>query len=164
MSDWNGFGSLDLSNVEASGGSARLQPGTYTVKCSNAKVEQIGSTNNRKLVADFVDVDGSGDIRVNFNILHSSDMAQEIGRRQLKSFLIAANHPNPDKPGDVDMLKGLQCKIIVGMGKPWKGDDGLARQSSEVKKFMAMGMAEAAASAGSKSDDMDDDMDDEIPF
>lgn len=158
MSDWNGFGSLDLSNVEASGGSSRLQPGTYTVKCSDAKVEQIGATANRKLVADFVDVDGSGDIRVNFNILHSSDMAQEIGRRQLKSFLVAANHPNPDKPGDVDKLKGLQCKIIVGMGKPWKGDDGVERQSSEVKKFMAM--AEAAASAGSKSDDMDDD----IPF
>ena len=98
MSDWNGFGSLDLSNVEASGGSTRLQPGTYTVKCSDAKVEAIGETKNRKLVADFVDVDGSGDIRVNFNIVHTSDQAQEIGRRQLKSFLIAANHPNPDKP------------------------------------------------------------------
>ena len=158
MSDWNGFGSLDLSNVEASGGSTRLQPGTYTVKCSDAKVEAIGETKNRKLVADFVDVDGSGDIRVNFNIVHTSDQAQEIGRRQLKSFLIAANHPNPDKPGDVDKIKGLQCKIIVGMGKPWKGTDGIERQSTEVKKFMAM--EEAAGSGGETKPEMDD----EIPF
>lgn len=157
MSDWNGFGSLDLSDVDADGGNSRLQPGTYTVKCADAKVQPIGETRNRKLVADFVDVDGTGDIRVNFNILHHSEQAQEIGRRQLKSFLIAAEHPNPDKPGDVEKLKHLQCKVIVGMGKPWKGSDGVERQTSEVKKFLPI--ADKSAELKESKD-----FDDDIPF
>lgn len=157
MSDWSGFGSLDLSSVEASAGSTRLQPGTYTVKCANAKIESVGTTKNKKLVTDLVDEGGSGDIRVNFNILHTSEQAQEIGRRQLKSFLISADHPNPDKPGDVETMKGLVCKITVGMGKPWKGEDGVERVSSEVKKFMP-------ATEKSNGEDTADKLDDEIPF
>lgn len=157
MSDWNGFGSLDLSTVDASAGSNRLQPGTYTVKCADAKIESVGTTKNKKLVTDLVDEGGSGDIRVNFNILHSSEQAQEIGRRQLKSFLISADHPNPDKPGDVETMKGLICKIAVGMGKPWKGEDGVERQSSEVKKYMP-------TKDKSNGEDTAEKLDDEIPF
>lgn len=163
MSDWNGFGSLDLSGVDASGGNTRLQPGTYMVKCISAKVEAIGETKNRKLVADFEDLAKTGDIRVNFNIVHTSEQAQEIGRRQLKSFLIAAEHPNPDRPGDVEKLKGLQCKIIVGMGKPWKGNDGVERQSSEVKKFVDMS-EEGTSGGGGKAPETKKELDDEIPF
>mgnify|MGYP001209926638 CR=1 FL=1 len=158
MSDWNGFGSLDLSTVDASAGSTRLQPGTYTVKCADAKIESVGTTKNKKLVADLVDEGGSGDIRMNFNILHTSDIAQDIGRRQLKSFLISSDHPNPDKPGDIATMKGLVCKIAVGMGKPWKGDDGVERQSSEVKKFMPVtDKSNGAVTTAEK-------LDDEIPF
>jgi len=158
MSDWNGFGSLDLSTVDASAGSTRLQPGTYTVKCADAKIESVGTTKNKKLVADLVDEGGSGDIRMNFNILHTSDIAQDIGRRQLKSFLISSDHPNPDKPGDIATMKGLVCKIAVGMGKPWKGDDGVERQSSEVKKFMPLSdKSNGAVTTAEK-------LDDEIPF
>ncbi|MAS48212.1 MAG: hypothetical protein CL557_12495 [Alphaproteobacteria bacterium] len=157
MSDWNGFGSLDLSKVEASAGSTRLQPGTYTVKCADAKIESVGNTKNKKLVADLVDEGGSGDIRMNFNILHTSDIAQDIGRRQLKSFLISSDHPNPDKPGDIATMKGLVCKIAVGMGKPWKGDDGVERVSSEVKKFMPV-------TDKPNGKDTAEELDDEIPF
>ena len=157
MSDWNGFGSLDLSTVDASAGSTRLQPGTYTVKCADAKIESVGTTKNKKLVADLVDEGGSGDIRMNFNILHESEQAQEIGRRQLKSFLISSDHPNPDKPGDIATMKGLVCKITVGLGKPWKGNDGVERQQSEVKKFMP-----SADKPNGK--DTAKELDDEIPF
>ena len=162
MSDWNGFGSLDLSKVEAGGGSTRLQPGTYTVKCTDAKVEAIGSTSNKKLVADFVDAAGTGDIRMNFNIVHNNSQAQEIGMRQLKSFLIAGNHPSPDNPGDVASLKNLECKIIVGMGKPWINRDNVEVTTSEIKKCMALD--EKAASAGSSGQAPAKDLDDEIPF
>ena len=162
MSDWTGFGSLDLSKVEAGGGSTRLQPGTYTVKCTDAKVEPIGSTSNKKLVADFVDAAGTGDIRMNFNIVHNNSQAQEIGMRQLKSFLVAGNHPNPDRPGDVASLKNLQCKILVGMGKPWINRDNVEVTTSEIKKFMALN--EQAASAASSAQAPAKDLDDEIPF
>jgi hypothetical protein len=162
MSDWNGFGSLDLSSVEAGGGSTRLQPGTYAVKCTDAKVEAIGSTANKKLVADFADKAGTGDIRMTFNIVHSNSQAQEIGMRQLKSFLVAGDHPNPDKPGDVGSLKNLECKIIVGMGKPWINRDNVEVTTSEIKKFMALD--EYAASAASSKKAPAKDLDDEIPF
>ena len=162
MSDWNGFGSLDLSKVEAGGGSTRLQPGTYAVKCTNAKVEAIGSTTNKKLVAYFADEAGTGDINMNFNIVHSNSQAQEIGMRQLKSFLVAGDHPNPDKPGDVGSLKNLECKIIVGMGKPWINRDNVEVTTSEIKKFMALD--EHAASAASSKKAPAKDLDDEIPF
>ena len=162
MSDWNGFGSLDLSSVEAGGGSTRLQPGTYTVKCTEAKVEAIGSTSNKKLVADFVDAAGTGDIRMNFNIVHTNSQAQEIGMRQLKSFLIAGSHPNPDKPGDVGTLKNLECKIIVGMGKPWINRDNVEVTTSEIKKFMATNEQASTPTASAQAPAKD--LDDEIPF
>lgn len=155
MSNWNGFGGLDLSGVQEDGGYNRLQPGEYSIICDEAKVEQIEGTNNRKLVVDLKDVTGAGDIRVNFNIFHSSAQAMEIGQRQLKSFLVAANHPNPDKPGDVSSLKGLKCKITVGMGKPWRDRNGVEKQSSEVKRYMPMDGAAPVAK---------EKLDDDIPF
>ena len=139
---WNGFNGLDLSGVEES--KSRLGVGRYTVVCKEAKVEQQEGTNNRKVVALLEDVDGAGDIRVNFNVFHSSQQAMEIGLRQLKSFLVAAGHPNPDKPGDIYSLVNLKCGIIVGMGKPWTDKDGNQRQNTEVKTFFQPG-AEAPA-------------------
>lgn len=153
---WNGFGDLDLTKVEADEGSRRLGTGTYTVKCTTAKVESIGDTNNKRVVADFVDVDGAGDIRMNFNVHHNNAQAAEIGLRQLKSFLVAAEHPSPDKPGDIGSLVGLKCQVYVGMGKPWRDNNGNERQQTEIKRFM--GVEETAAPK--KANDLNDD----IPF
>jgi hypothetical protein len=154
MGNWNGFGDLDLSTVETGGDYVRLQPGEYTVKCVDAKVEQIEGTNNRKVVADFKQVDGKGEIRFNFNVYHSNEQAMEIGQRQLKSFLMAGGHSNPDKPGDISTLKGLTVNVIVGMGKPWRDRNGNERQSTEIKRFSAAGEAAPAPK----------DPDDKIPF
>jgi hypothetical protein len=156
MSDWNGFGSLDLSSVAEDTGVVRLEPGEHEVECVDAKIESAASNQNNKVVkADFKSKAG-GQIRVNFNVFHSSAQAQEIGQRQLKSFLTAGNHPNPDKPGDIGTLKGLSCKVVVGLGKPWIGQDGRERQSPEVKVFLPLAGAETAAKK--------DEMNDEIPF
>lgn len=161
MSDWN-FTNLDLSSVEEGSGSTRLQQGVYTVECKSASIEPVGATNNRKLVLDFDDVDGQGDIRVNLNIKHTSGQAQEIALRQLKSFLVCAGHSTPDKPGDVATLKGLKCKIRVGLGKPWTGDDGAQRQTSEVKSYMPIKGDDKSGGSDSPTDTKD--LDDEIPF
>ena len=155
MSEWNGLASLDLTDVDASAGGGRLPPGQYAVVCKDVRVESIGQTQNKKLTVDLDDVDGTGDIRVNFNVVHQSQMAQDICRRQLKSFLIAANHPDPNKPGDVEKIKGLTCKVIVGMGKEWTDRNGDKRQHSEVKKYLPID-----ADPAPKADTFDDD----IPF
>lgn len=159
---WNGFGDLDLSGVKEDEGYVALEPGEHEVVCTDAKVEQIEGTNNRKLVASFKSAGGAGSIRNNFNIFHSSSQAMEIGQRQLKSFLIAAGHPNPDKPGDVGTLVGLKCRVYVGMGKPWRDRNGNERQSPEIKRFINKDEATSKPSAGGEGTARA--MDDEIPF
>jgi hypothetical protein len=159
MSDWNGFGDLDLKNV-ATDDRPEYAPilgvGEYTVTCNSAEVQTIEGTNNKKLVLNFVDNDGQGEIRANLNISHTSAMAQDIARRQLKSFLESSGHPTPDKPGDVATLTGLQCKIKVGKQKPWTNKEGNKVEGHEVKYFNPL-------EGGTKSDTTKD-MDDEIPF
>jgi len=157
MSNWNGFGGLDLSGVEEASGYQRLQPGTYQVECTGAEIKDT-ATGGKMVVADYKDVGGQGDIRMNFNVVNSNPQAVEIGMRQLKSFLVSANHPNPDKPSDIATLKGLKCKISVGMGKPWRDKDGNERQSSEVKAFMPVEGQQTSGQAGGGN------IDDEIPF
>ena len=156
--NWNGFGNLDLSEVQEY---VALKPGEYEVICTNAKVEQIQGTQNRKLVADFKTQNGKGSIRNNFNIFHSSEQAMEIGQRQLKSFLVAAGHPNPDRPGDVNTLIGLECRIVVGMGKPWRDRNGSERQNTEVKNFFGKNDGQTSPSSGEGDANG---FDDDIPF
>ena len=161
MAEWNGFGGLDLSNVDANTSGGRLAKGTYTVKSSGSAIEQVGNTQNKKLVVTFTDVDGSGDIRMNFNIAHSNEVATDIARRQLKSFLVAANHPSPNQPNDVSTLDSLECKIAVGDGKPWINSMGQEVTSTEIKKFMPTTAASAASAAAKPKAEI---ADDEIPF
>lgn len=160
MADWNGFPNLDLSGIEEDQGFRRLEPGEYTVKCIDAKVEPVGDTSNRKLVADFEAPEGN--IRHNFNIHHSNSQAQEIGLRQLKTFLVSAQHSNPDKPGDVESMVGLKCKVYVGMGKPWRDRNGVERQNAEVKRFMPVG--ESSGDTGAADQASSKDPNDRIPF
>ena len=158
---WSGFGELDLSKVEQSEGSQRLAVGNYTVKCTSAKVESFGDKEQHKrVVADFQDVGGSGDIRFNFNVHHTNDQTVEIGLRQLKSFLLAGGHPTPDNPSDVTTLVGLSCDVYVGMGKPWKGTDGNERQQTEIKSFKPSGGGDKEGKSGGTAKKLDD----EIPF
>lgn len=167
MATFGGFGKLDLSSVDPDDGFRNLEPGEYVVKCSEAKVDQIEGTRNHKLVADFQDVEGQGGVRANFNVAHENQKAQEIALRQLKSWLLASGHPNPNKPGDVKTLKGLTCKVVVGKGKPWTDREGNQRQSTEIKKFLTTdgrspSEVEAGGKTGGKSPETVDD--DTIPF
>ena len=156
--DWN-FGNLNLTDVKAGG--SRLPEGVYHVQCTDARLED-GVGSNKKLVLELKAVDGSGDIRQILNIKHTSDRAQEIALRQLKTFLVAAGHPTPDSPKDIGTLKNLECKIRVAMGNPWKNNEGKEVTSTEVKSFMPL---DAAAPSDDKTSDKSDNiMDDDIPF
>ena len=169
---WNGFGDLDLTDVQGATGAARLREGSYRVKCTDAKIEGKDGSKDRAVQADLVCMDGHGDIKVNFNVFHNSEQAQEIGLRQLKGFLEVSGHANPNKPGDVKSLIGLECVIAVGMGKPWTDRDGKQRQMTEVKKFMPASSpvaGPAPVSAAAKADFQAPaasrkQLDDEIPF
>lgn len=176
---WDGFDQIDLSGVEAAGG-ARLQPGKYIVKCTEAKINQKEGTSNRMLILTLEDIDGNGDIRVNLNIYHSSEKAQEIALRSLKQFLEEAGHPNPNRPGNISTLEGLQVGILVGWGKPYKNRDGEERINTEVRRFISTRKAaewqlgpdgtpsplagKSGGSGGSGGQRSTRELDDEIPF
>lgn len=153
MSEWNGFGDLDLSDVEVTERKGRLSPGEYTVVSSDATIETLEG--NAKIVrVVFTDVGKTGDIRNDFRMHGFSDAAIRIGKEKLKQFLIASGHPSPDKPGDMKSLNGLSCRVFIGMGKKYTAADGSERQYSEIKSFMPVG-------AAAKTDNA---LDDEIPF
>lgn len=134
---WNGFGSLDLSNVQESG-APRLQPGKYMVKCTEAKVGSFGEHDiNKRVECVFEDVNGSGTTSVRFNVHYpaNADTAR-IGLEQLKSFLVSAGHPNPDQPGDLGTLIGLKVGVVVDQGKPYTNREGRLVTPNEVKRYL----------------------------
>jgi len=175
---WNGFDALDLSTIE--GSTAMLGAGKYIVNVGDAKVEQVGQTTNRRLTIVLTDTQGGGDLRVGFNIHHTSAKAQEIALSQLKSFLISAAHPSPDRPGDITSLNNLTVGVIIGYGKPYLNNKGEKRQSVEAKRFFPvadfdkfttptetpadLSSLSSAGSAQRSGGGAHKDMDDEIPF
>lgn len=174
MADWNGFGSLDLTDVTESG-PPQLQVGKYHVRCTEAKISAPASNASARMVtAEFASVDGAGTIRMNFNVANPNDDAQRIGLGQLKSFLIASGHPNPNKPGDISSLVGLEVGVLVGMGKPYNNQKGKRVQYPEIKRFVEVsGLAAIAAPVANTDTDAalnggsartTADLDDEIPF
>lgn len=154
------FDSLDLSGVQEDVRPMRLAQGEHHVKISEAEVEQYNSNGSpaARINVTFKTPDDKGVISERYNVQNPSDKATEIGRSQLKSLLIAANHPSPDKPSDVASMLGLELKVYVGMGKPYMGNDGTQKQYTEVKRYMPLG---GAASGGGGSSSLKDD---KIPF
>jgi len=159
MSGWNGFANLDLSSVEADD-YAPLTKGEYEVTCTKAEIKTAANGKDKRVVVNLKDTGGAGSIAAGFNVVHtSSPQAQDIGLRQLKSFLVSGNHPNPDKPGDIESMIGLTCRIYVDLGKPYQ-KNGQTVQREEVKRFIIDGDAPAPSPQAKKSADLDD----EIPF
>lgn len=118
MSEWNGFGGLDLSDVEAE--KARLRPGAYICKITAAEVKATKDNKGRQVVVSFVSESGDGEIQDWINVANASADAERIGRQKLKSLLIACGHPNPDKPGDVESIKGRRIGVRVEPGEDYR--------------------------------------------
>lgn len=162
---WTGFANLDLSDVEPDD-YAPLGQGEYPeVETTGAEIVTGKNEKDKRLVVTLSDVGGAGSIKTHFNLVHTgSKQAQEIGRKQLKSYLLACEHPNPDQPGDLATLKGLRCGIYVGLGKPFTGNDGTQRRNAEVKRFFKKGETAAKTGGGEASGSKSTGIDDDIPF
>ena len=157
MSTFASFSDLDLSSVKEAKGVSILQPGTYDVKVVNAEWQEMANGNGNQVMVELEDIDGSGSIRHWINVRHkTSDMAQEIGQRQLKSLLQFGGHPNPDKPGDINTIQGLYVGVVVGMSKERRNPNtGKVMESRpEVKGYRVP--ANDSAPVPEASDDLDD--------
>lgn len=127
MSNWNGFGSLDLTEVEAEKGRATMLPGNYICRITNAEIKDTKDGKGKGLVVEFKDVNGSGTCDTFINLVNRNEEAERIGRGQLKALLIAGNHPNPDKPGDINSIKGLTLGVRIEQGEDWQDRNGNMR-------------------------------------
>ena len=110
----SGFGAdIDLKDNNVSEGLPVLRTGVYDVVSTDAEIKK--TQNGQMLVVIFNDQSGHGQIKFNFNFIHSSAEAQRIGRDQLKTFLTHGGHKNPDKPFDYgkEGLLGLKLRIFV---------------------------------------------------
>lgn len=120
MSNWNGFGGLDLSGVEAESGRKTLAPGSYTCVMREAKVEAAKGGTGQYLYVELHDVNGGGAVIDRITLANKNADAVRIGLQRLKALLESARHPNPNKPGDVKSLNGLKVGVHVEEGEPWQ--------------------------------------------
>lgn len=118
MSDWNGFGGLDLSDVEAE--KARLRPGAYICRITDAEVKATKDGKGRQVVVSYSDEGGGGEIQDWINVANPSADAERIGKQKLKALLIACGHPSPDKPGDINTMKGRRVGVRVEQGEDYR--------------------------------------------
>lgn len=162
------FNTLNLKNVEVSGGGSILPVGNHVVKITDAKGE-VKATGAAQIVVSMQEVNGGRTI-TDWIIVHNPNHPKnaEIGQQSLKSLCTHGGHPDPDNPipnGSFDSLKGLVCGIYVGE------DTYNGKTSNKVKSYKPVNKADPnfdlaahqnplGAAVAKQSNDMDDD----IPF
>jgi hypothetical protein len=166
---WTGFNNLDLTEVEAEKGRSTLEPGSYTVKIVEALVNPAkNDSNGRVLALKFEEVNGKGSANDNINLVNRNPDATKIGLARLKAMLVAAGHPNPDRPGDVKSMIGLKVGLHIEQDADWTDRDGKLRKGGGKPRrsgayFKPSDLSDAGASAG-RLRVFDDDLNDDIPF
>lgn len=112
---------VDLSEVKESEFSP-LPEGKYLCNITNAEVKETKMAGGKYIKAEFTISNGDMKGRKiwgQFNIANANPKAVEIGLQQLKSMLVSANYPDPNK------LKSIQelCGLTVGVKTKIKKDD-----------------------------------------
>jgi len=128
-----GFNSLNLTNVSVEG-LQKLKAGIHRVVVNAAEYKVNSSNTGRVVVVKFEGLETVGTQQVSFNVQHESARCEEIGRQRFKTFLAAAGHPNPNKPGDIRSLNGLRLKLAVEQNGTYQGSDGNDYPSYEPAK------------------------------
>ncbi len=118
MSEWS-FKNLNLSQVSQE--SVGVPVGEHVCKIVHAEVKKSGT--KATLYVQFQAPNGAK--FYSFCKVHDSDTSErkrrgtEIGQSRLKSILTHGGHPNPDNPGDINTLLGLE----VGVRLAYPTDD-----------------------------------------
>lgn len=167
------FNTLNLKNVEVSGGGSILPVGNHVVKVTDAKGE-VKPTGAAQIVVSMQEVNGGRTI-TDWIIVHNPNFPKnaEIGLSNLKSLCSHGGHPDPDNPvpnGSFDSLKGLICGIYVGE------DTYNGKTNNKVKSYKPVNKADpdfdlaahvnplGAAVAKQTEEQKSEDLDDDIPF
>lgn len=139
------FNDLNLSGVEISTpGGTRIPPGAHVVKVAEAKLKksQAGGT-----MVELKLVDSTGRSIQHWINVHvpSSAEATRIGRGELLALTTYGGHPTPDKPGDINTLKGMKVGVVVVAEDFTDRKTGEVRPGSEVSGYIPVAQAEEMA-------------------
>jgi len=95
---------VNLSGVQTS----EWEAGEYTVTCTNAEMKETKNGMGKYIKVEFSTPNGRKLWNM-FNIINAKEEAEKIGLQQLKSFLKASGHHNPDALKDLQELLNLRC-------------------------------------------------------
>jgi len=155
------FSSIDLTEVNQESGRRTLTAGDHACRISDVEIKDTRSGGKMLII----EMTGDGGQKVNdrINIVNNSKEAVEIGRARLKHLLEMAGHPNPNKPSDVNSMKGLSVGVHVVDGADWADQEGMIRKGGGEPRRSApyFKAATAGVVAAAKSDDG---FGDDIPF
>jgi hypothetical protein len=156
------FNELNLGGVDVAGSSSTLKPGRYQCKVTDVALRDTRS-GGKQVEVSLEDVASGQSVRHWINVhVPSSEQATRIGREQLKALLTFGGHTNPDKPSDINSLKGLKPGVIVVQQTYNK--DGEERTGSAVKGYFDPAeIGKSAPAAGATSGGAPE-FSDDIPF
>ena len=154
------FSSLDLTEVNQESGRRTLAAGDHSCRISDVEIKDTRSGGKMLII----EMTGDGGQKVNdrINIVNNSKEAVEIGRARLKHLLEMAGHPNPNKPSDVNSIKGLSVGVHVVDGADWADQEGMIRKGGGEPRRSAPYFKATASSTSPAKDD--DGFGDGIPF
>lgn len=110
---------FDLSNIKTNANET-LPEGKYVVNVTNSEIKDTQNGNGKYIKVELTISSGEHKGRKlwqNFNVQNKNDKAVSIGLSQLKSMLVAANFPTPDKLNSIADLNGLTVGIKTKIKK-----------------------------------------------
>lgn len=110
---------FDFTKDEAQSGFKPLPEGKYLLLSETAEVKETKSGNGKYIKIRFKVSDGEGKGRTlfhNFNVEHENKKAQDIGRSQIKGFMVAAGFKDFSL-SDVNDLCGYKVEAKVKVEK-----------------------------------------------
>lgn len=151
------FSSLDLTDADIESGRKSLEAGEHNCKISSVEIKD--TRNGGKMMV--VELKGGGGQVVydRINVVNKNPEAVKIGHSRLKHLLEMAGHPNPNRPQDINTIKGLSVGIHVVIGDDWTDDEGMIRKGGGQPRqsapyFKSNEVTPAVASGSSFSDDI----------
>lgn len=136
---------IDLTNDEASTSPELVPAGTYPVRATTGIVKPTKDGSGTYLETELIITGGDWEGRKvwhRFNLTNRNETATKIGRGQLKAFLTAANHADPNHLAEAQHIVGLQC-----LAKVTVKTDATYGDKNEVKGFTPFAEGDSTTTA-----------------
>lgn len=130
---------FDMEGVVPMGSNQRLRPGKYKCQITACAPYRYKNkdTKGYQLIAEFVDMHSGDTIQCSFNVVHPSEKARDVAKRQWATLLKYGGHPTPEAPGKraYEDMVGNMIGVHVVEDKYISDRDGQERIGSQVSSW-----------------------------